>query len=220
MLLPLKRLIAAAILSMCYAAPVHGQGQPCDARSSAANGVNASAAPVPTPLLNGKRAFISNEPGNSDDFPYTYSGSPERAYSEFIAGMKTWGRYEIVMDPKDADVVFAIRFIDGSNSSQPYFQLNISDAKTSVHLWSLEEEVPSAALKKHRDALFSQTDQLLVSDVRVLVTPGASPPVPVKSGKTRMSDRGQPLVGCGSNSGLNQMLRGQLQTVATPTPAH
>ena len=76
-------------------------------RSSAAAGINSVAAPVPDPILKGKKAFISYELGDVASFPSRYSGGPEHAYSEFLAGMKSWGRYEIVTDPKQADVIFA-----------------------------------------------------------------------------------------------------------------
>ena len=39
----------------------------------------------------------------------SYSGGPDRAYNEFYAAMKTWGRYELVAAPRDADLVFEIR---------------------------------------------------------------------------------------------------------------
>ena len=31
-------------------------------------------------------------------------------YNEFYAAMKSWGRYELVSSPADADMVFEIRF--------------------------------------------------------------------------------------------------------------
>lgn len=71
-------------LTLCCALPATAQ------RSSAAKGVNTTAAPVPAPLLNGKRAFVSYEIGDVTAFPSSYSGGPERAYNEFFADMKDW----------------------------------------------------------------------------------------------------------------------------------
>jgi hypothetical protein len=45
-------------------------------KSSADAGVNSVQAPVPTPLLNGKKAFISYELGDVTAFPNGYSGGP------------------------------------------------------------------------------------------------------------------------------------------------
>src|SRR6202021_1317037 len=75
--------------------------------------VNSSAAPVPMPIRQGTKAFISFELGDVSSFPGIYSGGPERAYNEFFQGMLSWGHYKLVYDPKDADVVFAIRYVDG-----------------------------------------------------------------------------------------------------------
>jgi hypothetical protein len=124
-------------------------------------------------------------------FPSAYSGGPERAYSEFFAQMKTWGRFELVLDPSDADVVFAVRFVDSPGLSVPQIRVGISDAKTHVALWGFVEQVDPAFFKKHRDASFSESVQLLVVDVQQLVTPAATP-IAVKSGaKTRLSDQGR-----------------------------
>jgi len=144
-------------------------------KSSAAVGVNNLAAPVPTPLLKGKKAFISYELGDVTSFPSRYSGGPERAYSEFLADMTAWGRYEIVMDPKDADVIFAIRFVDPPEIPKPQIRLGISDPATHASLWGFVEEIDFAFRKKSRDADFSDTVHLLAADVQALVDPAKQP---------------------------------------------
>jgi hypothetical protein len=186
MYLFLKKPVAAICLSICCAMPV------CAQRSSAAKGVNTLAAPVPTPLLNGKRAFISYELGDVTAFPSAYSGGPERAYNEFFAQMKAWGRYELVMDPGDADVVFAVRFVDSPGLPVPQIRVGISDGKTHVALWGFVEQVDPAFFKKHRDASFSESVKLLVGDVQALITPGATPSAAIKMGQAGPSVQNQP----------------------------
>jgi hypothetical protein len=183
MFLSWKRFAAAGALAMYCAMPVCAQ-----VRSSAAKGINTLAAPVPTPLLNGKRAFISYELGDVTAFPSVYSGGPERAYSEFFAQMKEWGRFELVMDPSSADVVFAIRFVDSPGLLRPQIRVGISDAKTHVSLWGFVEQVDPALFKKHRDESFSESVELLVSDVQTLLAPGATAQAAKNPGKTRLSD--------------------------------
>lgn len=133
--------------------------------------VNASSAPVPSPILAGKRAFISFELGDVRAFPSIYSGGPERAYDEFYKGMLAWGHYQLVADPKDADVIFAIRFVDPPGI-EPQFRLAIMDARGRVALWGFTEELDSAFRKKHRDAAFSKAINQLVMDVQTLVNHG------------------------------------------------
>jgi hypothetical protein len=181
----LKKSAVIFALLLCCAMPICAQQ-----RSSAAKGINNLAAPIPTPLLNGKRAFISYELGDVTDFPSAYSGGPERAYSEFSAQMKAWGRFQLVLDPQDADVVFAIRFVN-SPGSLPQIRLGISDGKTHVALWGFVEQVDPALFKKHRDASFSGSVQLLVTDVQTLLAPDATPQAATKPAKTRFSDEAQ-----------------------------
>jgi hypothetical protein len=132
--------------------------------------VNASAAPVPAPILNGKRAFISFELGDVSSFPSVYSGGPERAYKEFYTAMQQWGRYQLVADPRDADVIFAIRFVDSPGLSFPQFRLGINAPQSNVALWGFSEEINGAFRKKSRDAAFSDAITQLVRDVQQLTT--------------------------------------------------
>lgn len=157
-------------------------------RSSSTVGINNVNAPVPTPLLNGKRVFISYEIGDVTAFPNGYSGGPERAYAELYEQMKAWGRYELVLDPKDADLIFAVRFVDPPGI-EAQIRLGIQDAHTGVPLWGFVEEVDMAIFKKHRDASFSATVKQLVSDVQQLIS--LTPDTQAPKGKTRLSDRPQ-----------------------------
>ena len=110
--------------------------------------VNSSFAPVPVPILQGKKAFISFELGDVSSFPSTYSGGPERAYNEFYQGMQQWGRYQLVADPKDADVIFAIRFVDSPGLSHPQIRLGIMDPHGAITLWGFAEEINAAVRRR------------------------------------------------------------------------
>ena len=137
--------------------------------------VNSSQAPVPTPILQAKTAFISFELGSTASFPGVYSGGPERAYDEFYQGMQQWGRYQLVSDPKQADLVFAIRYVD----TGPYLRLQISDPQNGVSLWGFEEQIKSTGFKKTRDTGFDTAVAQVISDVKQLVAPNG-PPTPAQ----------------------------------------
>ncbi|MFZ0432315.1 MAG: hypothetical protein WAL86_06425 [Candidatus Acidiferrales bacterium] len=162
--------VTIAALAIFCAMPASAQKKD----SEQAKGINRLNAPIPAPLLNAKRVFISYELGDVSAFPSTYSGGPERAYSEFITAMKAWGRYQLVLDPKDADVIFGIRFVE-PGQIPPQVRLGISDARTGVPLWGFVEEINPAARKKNRDADFSAAVLQVASDVRALIEPGAPP---------------------------------------------
>jgi hypothetical protein len=180
------RLIQVFALLTCASACFAGTNQ----LSSAAKGVNTANAPVPTPLLSGKKVFISFDLGDVLAFPSVYSGGPERAYNEFYTDMKQWGHYALVLDPQDADLIFSIRFVEGGGLAWPQIRLAISDAKTHVILWGFVEQIDGAFFKKHRDQAFSSTVMWLVNDVQELVAPGAPPPFHLADEtKTRLSDQ-------------------------------
>jgi hypothetical protein len=156
-----KRIAMIAGVLLSLAVPAFAQ------RSSVAAGINHVNAPVPAPLLTGKKAFISYELGAVVAFPDNYSGSPERAYSEFYAQMQAWGRYQLVDDPKDADVIFAVRFV-AQGEYYPQIRLGITNPY-GISLWGFVEAVDPAIFKRHRDASFSATVKQLVTDVQTLV---------------------------------------------------
>ncbi|WP_263355934.1 hypothetical protein [Acidicapsa ligni] len=143
-------------------------------KSSAVAGVNNVQAPIPTPLLNGKKAFISYELGDVTAFPDAYSGGPERAYGEFYSAMKAWNRYELVADPNDADVVFAVRFVDPPNTV-PQIRIGVADARTHITLWGFVEQVDFKFRKKNRDTAFTDSVKLLVTDIQTLLNPNTTP---------------------------------------------
>ena len=67
-------------------------------------------APIPPQILAAKKVFIANAGGDEmtgDD--QRFSGGPDRAYNEFYAAMKSWGRFEIVNSPADADLLLEIK---------------------------------------------------------------------------------------------------------------
>jgi len=151
--------------------------------SSSAKGVNKSAAPVPTPLLKGKKVFVSFDPGDVLAFPSVYSGGPERAYNELYADLKQWGHYTLVSDPQDADLIFAVRFVEtplpevDNHRVYPLIRLVISDEKTHVVLWGFVEQV-DGVFKKNRDKGFSNAVEKIVNDVQELLDSAASVPFP------------------------------------------
>jgi hypothetical protein len=171
-----KKLVFAIVLGLGFNVSLSAQFNTRSDRSSAEVGINNVNAPVPDPLQKGKRAFISYELGDVTAFPSSYSGGPERAYAEFYTQMKAWGRFELVSDPKNADVIFAVRFVDPPAIPHPQIRVGIMDASARVSLWGFVEEVDFAFFKKHRDAAFTASVKQLISDVQELLSPGSAAP--------------------------------------------
>jgi hypothetical protein len=114
----------------------------------------AEAAPVPEQMRTAKRVFIGNagEDGISNE-TFSAAGDINQPYNRFYAAMKSWGRYELVGAPADADLVMEIRFgaplADCGRTPvyKPYMQLSVLDAKTHFQLWSITARVNGAFLK-------------------------------------------------------------------------
>ncbi len=146
----------------------------------------AHSAATPAPILTAKKISIAN--GGGDESRYeavTYGGGPDRAYNEFYAVMKSWGRYELVDAPGDADLVFEISLTvfqlqrlrvmsDDSPEFDSRLRLVIRDTKTHETLWGLTEHAPGALLQDNRDKNFEHALTMIVAEVRRIAGPVAA----------------------------------------------
>ena len=175
--------LKAAVLCFGLAMPLLS-----DAISAAQQKKPTSPAPIPAQVLTAKKVFIAN--GGGDESRYeeaSYSGGPDRTYNEFYAAMKTWGRYELVAAPGDADLVFEIRLTvfqlqrervltDDSPASDSQFRFVIHDVKTHETLWGLTEHAQGAVLQGNRDKNFEQALAAVVAEVQRIAGPAAADP--------------------------------------------
>ena len=141
-------------------------------------------APVPPPILAAKNVFIAN--GGGDESPFDspqYSGGPDRLYNEFYAAMKSWGRYQLVGAPDEADLVFEVRLTiiqpqrsaplggDENPAYDSQFHLAIRDRKAHETLWGLTEHAQTALLQGNRDKNFEQALAGIVAELQRIAGP-------------------------------------------------
>jgi hypothetical protein len=134
--------------------------------------------PLPPQIYTGKKVFISNAGGDTN---YLYSGGPDRLYNQFYAALQGWGRYQLVANPAESDLVLAVSFgnaftgenpqtanqrVVGGSVSDPQFRLTIIDPGTRVTLWTFTEHVQFAILQANRDKNFDQALAALVNDLK------------------------------------------------------
>jgi hypothetical protein len=135
------------------------------------------AAPVPAQILTAKRVFIANAGGDSAWYPYpepAFTGGPDRAYNDFYAAVKAWGRYDLVGSPSDADLLLEIQFRVLPRvvriGATPYFdsqlRLTIRDPRTQAALWGIAEQVDPANLLGNRDKNFDQAMTRVLGDLK------------------------------------------------------
>ncbi len=146
-----------------------------------------AAAPVPPQIAAARKVFIANNGADlAAQAAFKRAGEPEQAYNHFYAAMQSWGRYELVSTPADADLVFEIRFsapmyYNGTLAIfEPQFQLRILDTKTHFLLWSLIAPVEGAFRKATWDKNFDRGLDALMDDLKKLLPPSPAGESPKK----------------------------------------
>jgi hypothetical protein len=172
-----RRFRSVAVLLLVCLLPAFSVAQP-------------SAAPLPTQLAAGKRVFVSNLGGECQNFNSPGlnfgTGQPLRhgqvsaavgsAYDGLYAALKDWGRFELVLTPADADLVFQIHVLCPSiKEGHPVLELQILDPKTRIALWGFTENADPAELQKNRDANFQRALARLTDDVKTLFARAGAP---------------------------------------------
>ncbi len=125
--------------------------------------------------------FISNAGGSSLDAVLDetiFNGGPDRPYNQFYAAIKSWGRYELVSSPADADLVLEISWtLTDTGLRLPVLgqvRLVIIDPKTRITLWNITEYVQGALLLGNRDRNFDQAMTTVVNRLKILAVPTAA----------------------------------------------
>jgi hypothetical protein len=177
----MKRVAVALVLNMAF---VVGS-VPLAAQKTAASGT----APLPAQILTAKKVFVSYAGGESNSRLAGYSGGTDRTYNQFYASLKTWGHYDLVPTPAEAELVFEISFtnplvgasvwggattngtsggVSSTSYTDPQLRVTILDLKTRIVLWALVEHVEFARLQGNRDKNFDQAMVALINDIAKL----------------------------------------------------
>lgn len=129
-------------------------------------------APIPIQISLGRKVFISYAGTNNHALVKAVTkmtGTPNGYYDQFYAGMKSWGRYELLPTPAEADLIFEISADYPRTLGNPQLRLRILDPKTQVVLWAFVEET-ELSLKDWNRAVST-----LLNDSRALAQPPAAP---------------------------------------------
>lgn len=132
------------------------------------------AAPVPAALTSAKSIFLSNAGADAGLFPEPFTGDPSRGYNELYGALKQSGKYQLVGDPSQADLVLELRLeapngpsrpdkMQGASDPLPEFRLVVYDAKTHYVLWALSKSIDFAILQRTHDHNFDQALSSLLS---------------------------------------------------------
>jgi hypothetical protein len=159
MRLNLNLKIAAALLTLTLAT-AHAQTDP-------------PTAPLPTALAKATKLFIGNagDQENADCL---------RTYNSFYDGVSKLGRFTLVLDPAEADLILELHYEIGLGQSVGsnqggnalrQFRVVIEDPRSRIILWSLTERTNYAYFQHNRNKNLDETIATLVSDFNLLAAP-------------------------------------------------
>ena len=144
------------------------------------------AAPIPAQILSAKKVFIANAGGEERSYEDPRFGAPERAYNQFYDAIKSWGHFEIVPAPAEADLILQIAFTvpqaeqsvtKGDSLGTPFdpqLRLEIRDPKSNTLLWGFTEHAQWAILQGNRARNFDQALAKVVAQLQKIVTAPSS----------------------------------------------
>lgn len=134
--------------------------------------------PVPTPIVTAQKVFIANggmDATSAEAFQALQLSDTE-PYDGLYAAMQSWGRYQLVSNPADADLVFEIRFssaMPGWNLPlQPQSVITIYDAHSHFLLWTVTQPVERANLKRTWRKNIAASLSGLIAQIKALAPVG------------------------------------------------
>ena len=144
----------------------------------------APVAPIPAQIITAKKVFIANGGVDATSLAaFRRAKEPREPYNQFYIAMKSWGRYELVGTPGEADLVLQLSFSAPLSdcvkltSYQPQLTLAIFDSQTHFRLWTFTEPVQGAVLKSSWDKNVKQGIGSLIEDLKqIVVQPTVSSP--------------------------------------------
>jgi hypothetical protein len=165
--IPLRSIGFVLLASLCLVTPAGHSAEPQNASG------------VPPAIRSANKLFISNAGANSGLFPKPFSGTADRAYTQFFSAFKAASHYELVADPSDADLVLELQLIapagpanadkqKGASDPLPEFRLTIYDRRSHYILWTLAESIGVANFQKTHDRNFDQALTQLLDDFQQL----------------------------------------------------
>jgi hypothetical protein len=124
--------------------------------------------PIPPSIGLAQNVFIQNVSPN-DAAADRYSGGKAEVSNALSSALLQWGRYKIVADNADADLVLQISFSVETSCTgfeDPQLTLRVLDSRTGILLWTFPEHVNTALLSKNAQKNFDSEIRNLVSQLR------------------------------------------------------
>jgi len=155
-------------------------------------------APLPSQIATSTHVFLSYAAG-------TNAATADQLYSGVYLGLQTWGKYQLVATPAEADLIFEIQYphllsncsvSQGTGGCLESYSLNIQilDRATHTVLWTVSEPNKGGRNKTNQDKSTAAMIAATIADLKAIASPNATsiptPPAPA-TGKSRMSQENQ-----------------------------
>jgi hypothetical protein len=129
-------------------------------------------APIPEQIAAAKNIFISNMGADPGGLLILMNAIKDRdaTYNQFYAALKSWGHFNIVGKPSDADLVFQLGLVDHAQYPAR-MTLVIYDEQSHYPLWTLSEPLEGAARQATWQKNFSVCVYALIGDLKRIATP-------------------------------------------------
>lgn len=174
----MKQIVRLIAIFLCLVLSTNQFDLPALAQSPTPAPANAPAlssyAPVPAQIAASHTVFLSNL-GTDTSFPVDAT----QAYNDIYKALTTWGRYQLVSSPDQADLIFQLRGVSTLTTysgghgttytvNNPAFQLTIVDPKSNVTLWTITSPVALAGSKQTLARWLAISETNLVSRIKVV----------------------------------------------------
>ena len=132
----------------------------------------AASAPIPGQIAAAKNIFISNMGADPGGLLILVNAIKDRdaTYNQFYAALKSWGHFNIVGKPSDADLVLQLGLVDHAQYPAR-MTLVIYDEQSHYPLWTLSEPLEGAARSATWQKNFSVCVNALIGDLKRIATP-------------------------------------------------
>lgn len=137
-------------------------------------------APIPAPILSAQKVFLANGGADLNSVKEFQGGDPmNEPYNSTYAALKSWGHWQLVSSPENADLVLVVRSMAPVNfyskgmplTYSRQVELKIYDAKSHFLLWAFTQPIHGALLQSTADKNYAKAIQGLIIQLKLLTTP-------------------------------------------------
>jgi hypothetical protein len=148
------------------------------AASTALRAQTPISAPLPAQLATATHVFLSYAAD-------TTAATADQLYSGLYLGLQTWGKYQLVPTPADADLILEIHYphlLSNCSVSQgtggcvesDHLELHILDRATHTILWTVSEPNKGGRNKTNQDKSTAAMLAATLADLKVIASPSAT----------------------------------------------